>query len=141
MSDIVQPMGAFTTDNEWELARDWSVDTLHGRLSVKAGYLSDGASIPRILWSCVGPRYAPDTFPAAFAHDALYSAELPIGGDWRAKADASFRDLLGRMGVSWIKRTAYWLAVRAAGWLVAAQHTPESIFEARLLIRLETDHA
>lgn len=134
---IAQPIGRFVSDSEWELVDDWSVDTVAGRLHIDAGYLSDGASIPRCLWSAVGPRYWPDTFPAALAHDALYSARLPDVPSWRVVADAVFLDLLARLGVGRVKRTAYWLAVRACGWIVVKQQTPESVAESRRYCVLE----
>lgn len=135
---IAQPIGRFASDSEWELMDDWSVDTVAGRLHVDAGYRSDGASIPRFLWSLVGPRYAPDTFPAALAHDALYSAHLPEVADWRGAADVIFLDLLKRLGVGRAKRVAYYVAVRTFGWAVARQHTNIGIEAARKLVRMDT---
>ncbi|MBP7430724.1 MAG: DUF1353 domain-containing protein [Candidatus Hydrogenedentes bacterium] len=138
MSVIVQPIGRFANKAEWELMDDWSVETPYGLLQINAGYLSDGASIPRFLWSLVGPRYAPDTFPAALAHDALYSAHLPEVADWRGAADAIFLDLLKRLGVGRAKRVAYYVAVRIFGWAVARQHTNIGIEAARKLVRMDT---
>ena len=135
---IAQPIGRFADDSEWELMDDWSVSTDYGVLHIHAGYLSDGASIPRFLWSAVGPRYSPDTFPAALAHDALYSAHLPEVADWRGAADVIFLDLLKRLGVGRVKRMAYYVAVRMFGWAVARKHTDYSVASARMLVRLET---
>ena len=135
---IAQPIGRFVSDSEWELVDDWSVDTVAGRLHIDAGYRSDGTSIPRFLWSSVGPRFSGDTFPAALAHDAMYSAHLPDIPGWRAVADAAFLDLLARLGVGRVKREAYYAAVRLFGWLVASQHTDISVEASRRQVRLET---
>lgn len=136
---IQQPVGSFDdASGEWRLLSDWGVDTRAGRLTVRAGFLSDGASIPRWLWSLVGPRFDCKTFPCALAHDALYAAELPCPGAWRRDvADAIFRDLLKEHGVSVVKREAYWAAVRLFGGVTLPGHTAETVAEARKLVELE----
>lgn len=129
---IHQPTGRF--DDEaglWVLERDWCVDLADGSaLVVLEGFASDGASIPRLLWPLVGPRYAPRTFPAAFAHDALYASELLP----RRQADDEFRLLLVLTGVSRFAARAYWCGVRAFGWAVWRRHTLTSVTAARLQV-------
>ena len=44
-------------------------------LTIKAGFVFDGASIPRLLWSWAYP-FDPNWVAAALAHDGLYAAEL-----------------------------------------------------------------
>lgn len=87
---IDQPIGAFCSDTEWMLNKPWRVRTRLGTLLILPGFKSDGASIPKFLWSLVGPRFAPTTFAAALAHDALYAA-IPC---CRREADAVFLDIL-----------------------------------------------
>jgi hypothetical protein len=124
-----QPVGAFDeTTGMWICRQDWHVDLSDGdRLHVRAGFQSDGASIPPILWPFVGPRYAAKTFPAALAHDALYAGELVS----RSRADAEFYRLLRIMGVGRVKAGAYWSAVRAFGWAVWRRHSKGSVYLAR----------
>jgi hypothetical protein len=109
---ISQPVGQFDDKaGEWRLVMPWKAYTSAGIVAIRPGFLSDGASIPRILWTAVGPRYAPRTFPAAVVHDALYAARLTD----RATADRVFLEILREMGVNRVKRSAYHFAVRACG--------------------------
>lgn len=129
-----QPTGKFDYDTGlWIATEPWDVDLLIGYvLDMDAGFKSDGASIPRWLWSLVGPRYDCFTFPAALAHDALYAAELLS----RASADSIFRNLLILCGTSKWKAWAYYLAVRGWAWRAWNNHTAESIEAARKQVRL-----
>jgi hypothetical protein len=129
MSAIPQPTGKFNSASGlWLLTEPWKCPMTRGRtLCIAPGFESDGASIPRCLWSLVGPRYAAKTFPAALAHDALYAAELTDRGE----ADWEFLILLEKMNVSWLRRNAYYSAVRLAGWTVWRNHTEASIEDAR----------
>jgi len=124
-----QPIGRFDEKaGEWILTERWECRLSGGKtLLVRPGFASDGASIPRRLWNVVGPPYAPKTFPAAVAHDALYCAELLP----RLDADAEFRRLLILTGVSYLKASAYYHAVAWCGWIVWRRHTAISIAEAR----------
>ena len=111
----------------WELTHEFAAYLPTGMLLVLPGFESDGASIPRFLWSIVGPRYSPDTFAAAFVHDALYASELLP----RRQIDNAFRVVLRASGVSAVKSCAYWLAVRLCGGFVWKTHTLDSITAAR----------
>ncbi len=130
-----QPIGRFDdASGQWVLVEPWECRLSGGRtLYLRPGLVSDGASIPRFLWPVVGPRYAPRTFPAALAHDALYMSELLS----REQADAEFRRLLVMYGVSYSTSTGYWLAVRLFGWAVWDRHTKDSIAIARAFVTVE----
>lgn len=54
----------------YQVASRWLVQTPLGRISVPAGYILDGASVPRLLWSI----YPPDGLyrAAVTLHDLLY---------------------------------------------------------------------
>jgi hypothetical protein len=123
-----QPTGQF--DNAtglWRPTEWWVCPISQGRhLVVRAGFLSDGISSPKIIWPWIGP-YAPDTFPAGLAHDALYAAELLP----RAECDAEFERLMIYCGAGYLKSRAAWLAVRGFGWAVWRRHTAHSIAKAR----------
>lgn len=133
-----QPIGRFDdASGEWTLEMPYCADLGGGRtLRVAPGFVSDGASIPRILWPFVGPRYSRATFPAAFCHDALYAAELLP----RRDADDIFYFHL-RHRTSWLTASAYWLAVRIFGGFVRGSHTPESVAAARALCRIAIEEA
>lgn len=132
-----QPQGCFDdSTGQWRLAIAWICELSDGRaLLVHPGAMSDGASIPPILWPFVGPRYAAKTFPAAFCHDMLYQSELTT----RAQADAEFRRILQMFGVSRAKATAYWIAVRAFGWMVWAGHDASTVAASRVWCELVDD--
>ena len=131
-----QPIGQFSGKN-WILTETWEcklspVYRLPAlNITVLPGFTSDGASIPRILWPLVGPRFAPETFAAAFAHDALYGAHLTR----RAYADYQFYFLLRELDVRRIKAESYWAAVRTCGWF-AWRKSKEEIESARKFINL-----
>jgi len=88
------------------------VDAVFGVLTVPAGFLSDGASIPRFLWAVVGCPH--DTYlRAAVIHDHLYrSAALP-----REWCDAVFLRALADCGIRLGKRRLMYRAVRLFGGL------------------------
>lgn len=129
-----QPIGAFdSASGNWILVADWECDCPAGLLTVKHGFTSDGASIPRSLWSLVGPRYDEHTMIAALAHDALYAAELCD----RGLADECLRVLCLESGCSALKARLYWLAVRAGGGVPWRRHTAVSISAARTFASLQ----
>lgn len=78
-------------------------------IKVPAGFHTDLASVPRLIWGWIPPlgRY----LRAAIVHDYLYrTARLP-----RPVADKAFHALMRRAGVGPIRaRLMYW-AVRLAG--------------------------
>jgi hypothetical protein len=131
---IPQPEGRFDEKTgQWELTRPWACPLSVGNsLSLDPGFTSDGASIPRVLWPLVGPRFGAKTFPAALAHDALYAAELLS----RRQCDMEFARLLGLYGVGWFRRRLYYRAVRGFGWIVWQRHSVSSVAQARSLARL-----
>jgi hypothetical protein len=53
-----------------KLLKDYTfIDSAGGRWSAPAGYVSDGASIPRIAWSIIGDPWGGDYRNAAIIHD------------------------------------------------------------------------
>lgn len=127
---IENPVGVFNAlSGVWQSTQTWSVELSNGDYFVaQPGVTSDGASIPRFLWSAVGPRFAPDTFGPALLHDLAYSSHLLS----RKCADAEFLRLLLRWGVSRFRASAYYLAVRAFGWIRYNRVTAGEIEQARL---------
>lgn len=96
------------------ITEDYGALTECGFVTIKAGFLSDGASIPRVCWSIIGHPYE-GYLQAAAVHDWLY--RKGNGYDFtRAEADMVLRDLMEDLGYSWAKRWAFWSAVRAGGW-------------------------
>jgi hypothetical protein len=85
-------------------------------VNVPAGYLTDGASVPQVLWSLIPPWGAYGQ--AAVVHDILceYLTLTKDGAPQkitRAKADTVLLDAMAALGVPLRKRTAIYLAVEA----------------------------
>ena len=108
---------------------EWVWDVV---VHVKAGFRTDGASIPRLLWRVFGSPYDPDIFAAAIAHDALYRGEIVP----RKDADRAFLKMMVESGVPKRKRRLVYRGVRWFGWITWLGHTEKSVREARRYIEL-----
>ncbi len=100
---------------EWELQADMSVLWVNGarfELRIPAGFKTDLASIPRLLWAIFPPTGK--NMRAAIVHDYCYRQRVPFS---RFLADAVFREIMIRDGVPAWRRMAMYYAVRAFGWL------------------------
>lgn len=88
----------------------WS-QVLNARVCVEAGFQTDYASTPRLLWQVLPPtgRYT----KAAVIHDWLYTHQ----GVTRAEADAVFYEAMEHLGVHWLTRRVMWAGVRLGGWV------------------------
>lgn len=117
-----------------------------GTLSVQPGAVTDGASIPRLLWTLLGPPMRDSrVLRAAAIHDQLYRS-LGIGGHLqRAACDEIFRCALLAAGVPAHKAWLYWAGVRLGGWLgwsLYGRNPEKARAEARLIDwQLPPDHA
>ena len=80
------------------------------RITVPAGFISDGASIPKYLWSLVGSPFDPMFIVAALVHDYLYD----IGFN-RKTADLIFKMLLIHCKVKKSRARVMYRAVRMFG--------------------------
>ena len=96
-----------------ELERPYKPDDLCAE-TIPKGFISDGASIPRFLWSTIGSPFHPPFIPAALYHDYLLS--LPRGLLWdKKKIDREFHRLLIANGVSRFRAGLMYQAVRVFG--------------------------
>jgi len=79
-------------------------------LVVDVGFVTDFASIPRILWNILPPtgRYG----KAAVIHDLLYRTR---GLATRRQADAILFEAMTLLGVGWWTRWVIYLGVRIGG--------------------------
>lgn len=96
----------------------------HDHFRIPAGFHTDFASIPRILWPLIPPqgRHA----KAAVIHDWLYVNAPTTTTRWlggrmersisRREADGVFRRVMRESGVGWLRRWTMWLGVRLGGW-------------------------
>jgi len=83
----------------------------YGIITVPRGFLTDGASIPKVFHSIMGPFG--DYFEAAVIHDFLYSSLAE--GYTRKEADTIFLEAMFNAGVPWYRRNLIYSAVRLGG--------------------------
>ena len=101
-------------DDNWQVVAPYTfVSKLGCTVLVEAGFITDGASVPRILWSAI-PLFGRH-FNAAVIHDRLYrepdaAKKLP-----KDTCDRIFLEIMERDGVSEERRIAMYEAVRACG--------------------------
>lgn len=125
------------TGPDYELAQAFAFPATAGGgwrvvVTVRPGFRTDGASIPRLLWRVFGSPYDPDVLAAAIGHDALYRGRIVP----RRDADAAFLAMMEAGGVGRRRRRLMWLGVRLFGWTAWLGHTPESVAGARRYISL-----
>lgn len=87
----------------WELSKDWHVTVRGSKETLPKGFLTDGASIPRILWRVCGHPMTTKRIIPAIVHDAIYAGV--ILGFTRKEADEIFRD--GIIEAGWPKWKAH----------------------------------
>lgn len=96
-------------------------------ITVPAGFLTDGASIPHIFWSIIGSpfgRYC----NAAIIHDYLYF----LVDRTRQEADNIFYEAMTLLKVPFWRRKLMWLAVRiGAGWIWTERKKRKNIMEVK----------
>lgn len=72
---------------------------------IPAGFVTDGASIPRFLWRVFGHPFESDYIEVYTEHDHDYA----VGKIPRAEADQKMLDGLKAKGMGYLKRyTIYW---------------------------------
>jgi len=80
-------------------------DFIYRNIKVPAGYVTNGANIPRIFWSVI-PPFSPQLLPAVIVHDYLCDKEA------YALADKAFEQMLRELEVSVWKRVVMVCAVK-----------------------------
>ena len=129
---VVSPL---ENDRDWKLAEPFKYvvgdeDALF-EIKVPTGFVTDFASIPRLLWFILHPtgRYG----KAAVIHDLCYRGHLFS----RAISDAIFLEAMGVLKVSRWKRSVVYLAVRMGGYW-AWKGNSGKVEETRELMRQTT---
>lgn len=114
---ITRRSGSTVVLHDWEYVK---VDDY--RLTVPAGFETDGASVPRIFFPLISAWDL--SFSAPIVHDYLYRTQgrpLTVYPSARAftrrETDRIFRYLQEDEGVWWWRRWSSWFAVRLFGFL------------------------
>lgn len=82
-------------------------------ISIRRGFVTDLASVPRIMWSCYSPNDS-RTIPAAILHDYLYRYKL---GFTRKEVDDIFFYALIKAHTKPMRAIKYYIGVRVFGWM------------------------
>jgi len=114
-----------------ELVEDWAFCVNGIWYWIPAGYVFDGASIPRAFWFIIGSPFDPLFWAAALAHDFIYLTHLLS----RAIADDIFRCFLKTKNVGIVKSQTMYVAVRTfAGF--AWKNNVGDIIEIKKIVQL-----
>lgn len=89
----------------------------YGPITVPVGFVSDGASIPRIAWRTIGHPFDARWLRSALVHDLRCSFRV---GTWQDTADM-FRESMGVEGNTgwrrdWMVRAVRWFGPRWPVW-------------------------
>jgi hypothetical protein len=107
----------------WVVCEPWQHQVNGFTLHVPAGFRTDLASIPRVLWWL--PGFAPMELgvEAPIVHDLLYQnsgvcrhRDEPPHWFSRRDVDRIFKVLMREAGVGGFRRSVAWAAVRGFGW-------------------------
>ena len=121
---VEMPICQFTGGSFCRLMVDWSIEGLlpDGRVfkvTVRAGFIFDGASIPRAVWRLCGHPLEAPRVAAALAHDLLYALKVCE----RKTADMVYREICRMVGIGKVCRNVEYAALRACGWVAWNGHT------------------
>jgi hypothetical protein len=94
------------------LVEDYTIKVNDAIFTLKKGFDTDGASIPRFLWWFCNP-WDSQVICGALVHDAGYWSKSIS----RETADAVFYAIMKEYGASFPKRFTIYLAVRCFGWI------------------------
>lgn len=115
MIDTVFPLplkGEYIVNGLWKLTAPFKYVNDPYNITVKTGFLTDGASIPKFAYPIIGPPWGGKYSRAAVIHDFLYHSQILT----RLQSDRIFYNAMEILGVSRWRRTIMFFAVRMGGW-------------------------
>jgi|LakMenEpi03Aug12_release.lakeMendotaPanAssembly.Ray.scaffolds.fasta_scaffold288380_3 hypothetical protein len=122
--NLPSPEIYFISEKEAYLLTDYTIDTIIGKITIKRGFIFDGASIPWFAWSIIGETpFNGKILPAAIVHDILYRTHY-VGV---MKANDVWYDLCKRNDIAWGKRQVMTQVLNAFGWVAYNRVTPKDI--------------
>lgn len=122
-------------NNQLRLLEDFSYGSDSGILyTVKAGFIFDGASIPRFFWRVIGHPFSSKYIRSALIHDILYMTEATT----RKVADDLFKEMLQHDRVSNWKIPLMYNAVRVGGASVWDAHKEYEVAQAHKFIDIRS---
>ena len=106
--------GKFVGAGQWELTAPFEYHSDIGSIiEIPIGFVTDGASIPKIFRPVIGSPWGGLYVKATLPHDWLYYKKTFT----RRKTDAIFLEAMKVLGVPFWKRRIMWLAVRLGAWI------------------------
>lgn len=90
------------------------------KITIPAGFVTDGGSVPRPLWGIVSP-WGKASKPYIL-HDWLYHTQQRS----RLVSDAILMEAMEVVGVNWFQRKLIHSGVRIGGWVAWNGHTKEN---------------
>lgn len=118
--------------NNYQLFENLTYTNSYYEINVLKGLITDGASIPRVLWNLIGSPFNGNYTFAAIIHDALYQSEYLE----RSECDKIFLDIMKESNVSFFQRYTMYSAVRSFGWLVWKKHIKEDVLNSKKFIKV-----
>lgn len=113
---ILKLIPSAADEESWVLAEQFSYQYKEKVITVPAGYVTNLASTPRVIWNIIPPfgYYS----KGAVIHDWLYSntGDLPDLKYTRKDADEIFYSAMIESGVNRFKAKMIYSAVRLFGW-------------------------
>jgi hypothetical protein len=95
----------------WKLQDNFGYENDSIKVTIKSGFITDGASIPKLFWNIIGNPFEDDLLKPSIIHDGLYTCmQLQ-----RESCDKLLKEMLLFNGVSKIRTYLIYYAVRIFG--------------------------
>jgi hypothetical protein len=88
------------------------------QMCIPAGWVSDGASIPRFLWCSLGSPFVGKHRAGCILHDFLYWSNYQD----RKFSDVCMYDMMRADGTAWVRASLIYRGVRMGGWVAWNNH-------------------
>ena len=119
--EVTMPLLRPRLDGLYELAEDWFIETSFGLFVIRAGFITDGASVPRMAWLFAGHPMESPRVLAALVHDWIYmSHAIP-----REIADLIYKEILERFRAKW----RVWVEWKALVWFGRAAWESHDLYD------------
>ncbi len=101
-------LGEFIGKHQWKLTHPFEFHNPPIKRVIPKGFITDGKSIPRIVWTLIGSPWSGQGAKSAVNHDYHYHIQTIT----RKAADKEFLLGLKILGVGWVKRRIMYCAIR-----------------------------
>lgn len=118
MNEIKRVLLKPITKDKWELMSDYFYECGFAKVEIKKGFISNGANIPRFLWSFYPPN-SPEYISASVIHDFLCDKAYQNNKSYEdfILADKVFFIALKELGVDRFKSALFYLSCKTYHYL------------------------